>query len=30
VTESGDAMLVGLRDEDLNILGPEGDHPLQR
>lgn len=30
VTPGGEAMLVGLRDEDLRALGPEGEHPLQR
>ncbi|MBX2802758.1 MAG: GDYXXLXY domain-containing protein [Myxococcales bacterium] len=29
VDASGRAVLVGLRDEALQILGPAGDHPLQ-
>jgi len=29
VSASGEALLVGLRDEDFAALGPPGDHPLQ-
>ena len=29
VSASGTAILVGLRDRELEVLGPVGDHPLQ-
>ena len=29
VDQGGNALLVGLRDEELNVLGPPGAHPLQ-